>query len=193
MNLKKAINQSVKLKKTLIKLEKKIFQYIELISNTLSKGNKILICGNGGSAADAQHLATEFLIRLRPNVNRRSYPVLSLAQDATTITACGNDLGFDNIFSRNLEGLGKSCDVLITISTSGNSNNIYKVLKKSKRMNIKSIALLGHKGGKCKGLEDLELIVSSKVTARIQECQIFLGHYIFENVEDILRKIKLEL
>ena len=193
MNLKKAINQSVKLKKTLIKLEKKIFQSIELISNTLSKGNKILICGNGGSAADAQHLATEFLIRLRPNVNRRSYPVLSLAQDSTTITACGNDLGFDNIFSRNLEGLGKSGDVLITISTSGNSNNIYKVLKKSKRMKIKSIALLGNKGGKCKGLADLELIVSSKVTARIQECQIFLGHYIFENVEDILRKIKLEL
>lgn len=191
MNLKKAINQSVKLKKTLIKLEKKIFQSIELISNTLSKGNKILICGNGGSAADAQHLATEFLIRLRPNVNRRSYPVLSLAQDATTITACGNDLGFDNIFSRNLEGLGKSGDVLIAISTSGNSNNIYKVLKKSKRMKIKSIALLGHKGGRCKGLADLELIVPSKVTARIQECQIFLGHYIFENVEDILRKIKL--
>ena len=123
MNLKKAINQSVKLKKTLIKLEKKIFQSIELISNTLSKGNKILICGNGGSAADAQHLATEFLIRLRPNVNRRSYPVLSLAQDSTTITACGNYLGFDNIFSRNLEWLGKSGDVLITISTSGNSNN----------------------------------------------------------------------
>ena len=139
MNLKKVINQSVKLKKTLIKLEKKIFQSIELISNTLSKGNKNLICGNGGSAADAQHLATEFLIRLRPNVNRRSYPVLSLAQDSTTITACGNDLGFDNIFSRNLEGLGKSGDVLITISTSGNSNNIYKVLKKSKRMKIKSI------------------------------------------------------
>ena len=193
MNLKKAINQSVKLKKKLIKLEKIIFQSIELISHTLSKGNKILICGNGGSAADAQHLATEFLIRLRPNVNRRSYPVLSLAQDSTTITACGNDLGFNNIFSRNLEGLGKSGDVLITISTSGNSNNIYKVLKKSKRMKIKSIALLGNKGGKCKGLADLELIVSSKVTARIQECQIFLGHYIFENVEDILRKIKLEL
>lgn len=191
MNLKKAINQSVKLKKKLIKLEKIIFQSIELISHTLSKGNKILICGNGGSAADAQHLATEFLIRLRPNVNRRSYPVLSLAQDSTTITACGNDLGFNNIFSRNLEGLGKSGDVLITISTSGNSNNIYKVLKKSKRMKIKSIALLGNKGGKCKGLADLELIVSSKVTARIQECQIFLGHYIFENVEDILRKIKL--
>lgn len=188
MNLKKTINQSVSIKRKMLKLEKKIDLSIKLIASTLKNGNKILICGNGGSAADAQHLATEFLIRLRPNVNRKSYPVLSLAQDSTTITACGNDLGFNNIFSRNLEGLGKSGDVVIAISTSGNSKNIYNVLKKSKKMNIKSIALLGNKGGLCKELADLELIVSSNVTARIQECHIFLGHFIFEKVENILLK-----
>ena len=159
-----------------------------MISNTLKNGNKVLICGNGGSAADAQHLAAEFMIRLRPNVSRKPYPVITLAQDTSTITACGNDLGFDNLFSRNLESLGKKGDTLIAISTSGNSKNIYKVLKKSKIMNLNSISLLGSKGGKCKGLANHDLIVDSNITARIQECHIFLGHFIFEKVEDILIK-----
>lgn len=190
MSFRKIINQSISDKKKLIKLEKKIFESIGLISSTLKNGKKILICGNGGSAADAQHLAAEFLIRLRPNVNRRPFPVISLAQDTSTITACGNDLGYDNIFSRNLEALANFGDTLLVISTSGQSKNILKVLKKSKQMNINSIAFLGKKGGKCKGLADIELIVESNNTARIQECHIFLGHYIFEKVEDILVKEK---
>ncbi len=190
MTLVKIINESIRNKKKLIKLEKKIIESIGLISSTLKKGKKILICGNGGSAADAQHLAAEFLIRLRPNVNRRPFPVISLAQDISTITACGNDLGYENIFSRNLEALANLGDTLIVISTSGESKNIIKVLKKSKKMNINSIAFLGKKGGKCKGLANIELIVESNNTARIQECHIFLGHYIFEKVEDILIKKK---
>tara|TARA_X000000950_G_C13745620_1_gene590410 strand:+ start:425 stop:1000 length:576 start_codon:yes stop_codon:yes gene_type:complete len=188
MKLKSTLEQSIKIKKKLIKLEKKIFSCINLISNTLKNGNKVLICGNGGSAADAQHLAAEFMIRLRPNVSRKPYPVITLAQDTSTITACGNDLGFDNLFSRNLESLGKKGDTLIVISTSGNSKNIYKVLKKSKTMNLSSISLLGSRGGICKGLANLELVVESNITARIQECHIFLGHFIFEKVEDILIK-----
>ena len=157
---------------------------------TLKKGNKIFICGNGGSAADAQHLAAEFLIRLRPKINRKPYPVISLAQDTSTLTACGNDLGFENIFKRNLEALANKKDLLITLSTSGNSKNIIKVLKFAKSKNIKSISFLGNKGGKCKGLSSIELEVPHENTARIQECHIFLGHFIFESVENRLLKVK---
>jgi D-sedoheptulose 7-phosphate isomerase len=188
MSLKKSLKDSIKAKKSILNIEHKVYKAINLISETIKKNQKILICGNGGSAADAQHLATEFLIRLRPNVNRRSFPVISLAQDATTITACGNDLGFDNIFARNLEGLGRSGDTLIAISTSGNSKNILKVLKLSKKLGVNSISFLGNNGGKAKKIADIDLIINSKNTARIQESHIFLGHFIFESVENILIK-----
>ena len=188
MNLKKALLDSISTKKKLIFLQDKINYSIKLIASTINNNKKILICGNGGSAADAQHLATEFLIRLRPKVNRRSFPVIALAQDASTITACGNDIGFENIFARNLEGLGQKGDTLIAISTSGNSKNILKVLKLSKKMGIHSISFLGNSGGKAKNLADIDLIVKSKITARIQESHIFLGHVIFEEVENILIK-----
>ena len=188
LKLKKAIRDSVTIKKSLIKLEKDIYKSIDLICSTLMSGNKIYICGNGGSAADAQHLAAEFLIRLRPKINRKPYPVIALAQDTSTITACGNDLGFDNLFKRNLEALASRNDLLIVFSTSGNSKNILKVIKYAKLKKIKVLSFLGNKGGKCKGLSDLELIVKDKNTARIQESHIFLGHFIFENVEDILIK-----
>ena len=173
MNLKKALLDSISTKKKLIFLQDKINYSIKLIASTINNNKKILICGNGGSAADAQHLATEFLIRLRPKVNRRSFPVIALAQDASTITACGNDIGFENIFARNLEGLGQKGDTLIAISTSGNSKNILKVLKLSKKMGIHSISFLGNSGGKAKNLADIDLIVKSKITARIQESHIF--------------------
>jgi D-sedoheptulose 7-phosphate isomerase len=188
MNLKKALKDSINTKKKLIFLENKINHCIKLISSTIINNRKILICGNGGSASDAQHLATEFLIRLRPKVNRRSFPVIALAQDASTITACGNDIGFENIFSRNLEGLGQKGDTLIAISTSGNSKNILKVLKLSKKLGIHSISFLGSSGGKAKNIADIDLIVESNTTARIQESHIFLGHVIFEAVENILIK-----
>ena len=186
--LQATIDQSVDIKKKLFSLETKIEKAIELIFKTLRKGNKLLLCGNGGSAADAQHLAAEFLIRLKPKINRRPFSAISLAQDTSTITACGNDIGFENLFERNLEALGNKNDLLIALSTSGNSNNIIKVLKYAKKKKIKSICLLGNKGGRCKGISNLDLIVESKDTARIQECHIFLGHYIFEKVEQKLIK-----
>ena len=190
-DFKKAINSSIKVKKKLISSGEKIHLAIKLIYETIKKNNKVFICGNGGSAADAQHLAAEFLVRLRPNVNRRSYPVISLAQDISTITACGNDLGFENLFSRNLEGLANKNDLLMVLSTSGNSKNILKVLKFSKKIGLKSLALLGNKGGKAKGIANLDIIVPEKNTARIQECHIFMGHFIFEQVENLLiKKIK---
>ena len=161
-----------------------------MISNAIINGNKIMICGNGGSAADAQHLAAEFLIRLRPNYNRNPWPVFSLAMDTSTLTACSNDFSFDDIFSRPLNALGKENDVLICISTSGNSKNVIKVINQSKKKKIKSISLLGGNGGKMKNKSDIELIVPSRITARIQEAHIFIGHFIFEQVENSLIKNK---
>ena len=154
----------------------------------MKSGNKILICGNGGSAADAQHLSAEFLIRLRPDINRKAYPVISLALDSSTITACGNDYSFDDLFLRNFQALYKKGDILITISTSGNSKNIIKILKYTSSKKIFSIGFLGNKGGKAKKFCSENIIVQSKNVARIQEAHIFLGHYIFEQVENLLLK-----
>ena len=187
-NLRLLIKNSIVLKRKLIKFENKISNIINLIFNTIKNGNKVFICGNGGSAADAQHLAAEFLIRLKPKINRRPYPVISLAQDTSTLTACGNDIGFDNIFSRNLEGISTFGDLLIVLSTSGNSKNILKVLNKAVKLKIKSVSFLGCKGGKAKGRADLEIVIPSNNTARIQESHIFLGHLIFERVEQMLLK-----
>lgn len=182
---KKNIKDSIQLKKKISnpKFEKKISKAIDIVANSLQMDGKILLCGNGGSAADAQHLAAELLVRLRPHVNRNPLPGISLAMDTSTITACANDYSFKHLFARNLKALGNKKDVLIVISTSGNSANIIEALKEAKRKNILSIALLGGKGGKAKNLANLDLIIPSNETARIQECHIFLGHIIFENVE----------
>lgn len=178
-----AIKESISVKKQLIKVEKKINIAIDMIFNSLKNDSKILICGNGGSAADAQHLSAEFVDRLRPSINRKAMPILSLALDSSHLTACSNDFSFEDVFVRPLEAFGKKTDILIAISTSGNSKNIIKVLKKAKKMKIKSIALLGYNGGGAKKFADISIIVKSNVTARIQESHIFLGHFILESVE----------
>ena len=189
-HLKQDIQQSILAKKSLIKISNKINESIKILTECLKNGNKILICGNGGSAADAQHLAAEFLVRLRPNVNRKSLPVISLALDTSTLTACGNDYSFDKIFSRSLSALGKENDVLISISTSGMSKNIINVIRQAKKQNINTISFLGKKGGKAKKFSNLSLIVDSNNVARIQESHIFLGHFIFQKVEENIIKIK---
>lgn len=183
-----AIEESISLKKKIVFLEKDIDAAINLIYKTLKNKNKIYICGNGGSAADAQHLSAEFLVRLRPKINRRPLPIVSLALDTSTLTACANDYDFKYIFSRNLEALANSGDLLFCISTSGNSRNIIEVLKKSKKIKIKSLSLLGNSGGTAKTISDLSIIVPSGNTARIQEMHIFIGHYILEKVENLLFK-----
>jgi len=183
------INESIELKKNLHKIEVQINKAINKIYETLKKNGKIFICGNGGSAADAQHLSAEFLVRLNPNVNRKPFPIISLAMDTSTLTACGNDYGFEYIFSRNLEALASKKDLLISISTSGNSKNIIEVLKKSKKMKIFSIAFLGASGGEAKKLSNLNLLIPHKNVARIQEGHIFLGHFILNEVEKkLIRK-----
>ena len=132
-SLKKAIEDSITAKNSLFFIEDKIKLAIKEIYKRISKGGKIFLCGNGGSAADAQHLAAEFLVRLRPEINRKPLPAISLATDISTVTACGNDYSFNKIFSRNLEALGCSKDILIVISTSGQSKNILSVLKFAKK------------------------------------------------------------
>ena len=186
-----SIKENIDLKKKLINLDKKVNTSVELIYNTFKNENKILICGNGGSAADAQHLSAEYLVRLRPKINRKPLPVISLALDTSTITACGNDYSFDKLFSRNFEALVKDGDLLICISTSGNSKNILNVLKAAKKKKIQSISFLGKGGGEAKKLSTLSLIVPHSNTARIQEAHIFLGHFIFEAVENLMIKKKL--
>ncbi len=188
--LKRDIQQSILAKKSLIKISSQINESIKILTECLKNGNKILICGNGGSAADAQHLAAEFLVRLRPNVNRKSLPVISLALDTSTLTACGNDYSFDKIFSRSLSAIGSENDVLISISTSGMSKNIINVIRQAKKQNIKTISFLGQKGGMAKKFSNLNLIVNSNNVARIQESHIFLGHFIFQKVEENIIKIK---
>ena len=184
------ILESVEIKKKLIRLEKEVSYAINKIYLTVKNGGKIFICGNGGSAADAQHLAAEFLVRLNPMTNRRPFPIVALAMDTSTLTACGNDYGFKYIFSRNLKALGSQKDLLISISTSGKSKNIIEVLKEGKKMKIFSISLLGFNGGAAKKISDLNIIVPHQKVSRIQECHIFLGHYIFNQVEKLILKNK---
>lgn len=177
------------LKNTIEKNSFKIEFIVKKINSVLKKKGKIFICGNGGSAAEAQHLAAEFLVRLRPNINRKPLPLISLALDTSTITACANDYNFKDIFSRNLKALASKNDVLICLSTSGKSKNIIEVLKMSKKIGVFSISLLGNKKSLSEKLSDYFIKVESGNTARIQEVHLFLGHFILETVEKkILRK-----
>lgn len=182
------INEKYDLLKKIPDMYPEINIAIKKISNCINKGGKLMLCGNGGSAADAQHLAAELTVRLRRNVNRRPFAAISLAADTSTITACSNDYSFDKIFERNFEALYKKNDVLLLISTSGRSKNIVNVAKLAQKKKIFTIAFLGSGGGNVKKISDLNLIIPSNSTARIQELHIFLGHYIFEEVEKILIK-----
>ena len=136
IELKNQLEENIKVHYGLIKLSNDIIEVIRSIQNKLKKNGKILFCGNGGSAADAQHLVAEFIVRLRPHINRNPIPAITLAQDTSTLTACGNDYSFEDIFLRPFKALARKNDVLICISTSGNSKNILKVLKEAKKKNL---------------------------------------------------------
>ncbi len=187
--INKSITEHINALKSVSVQSKEIQKIIKLMVKSINSGGKILFCGNGGSAADAQHWAAELLIRLRPHVNRKPIPALSLATDTSTITACGNDYSFEEIFSRPFEALVKKNDVLFIISTSGNSKNILRVLNSAKKRKIKSIGLLGKNGGKARKSCTHKILVGSNNVARIQEIQIFLGHFILENIEKKIFKI----
>lgn len=157
-----------------------------IISDSLEQGNKMLLCGNGGSAADAQHLAAELLIRLRATVNRNGIPALTLATDTSSMTACSNDYSFESYFARMVQTLGKPGDVLLGISTSGTSPNIVRALEQAQSMGIQTLGFLGGDGGQAREVCDIALVVPSCVTGRIQESHITAGHALIELIENKL-------
>lgn len=165
---------------------KTLVMMAEKIADSLSQGGKLLLCGNGGSAADAQHLAAELLVRLRSHRNRQAIPAISLAMDPSTMTACANDYGFEDIFSRMLEALGKPGDVLLGITTSGRSPNVIKALVAARQRNITTLGFLGSGGGQAKEMCDIALVVPSADPNRIQEVHITAGHILMDLIEEIL-------
>jgi len=180
---KQELSDLVKILEDMPRFSEDVNSIINELYNCLKSGKKILICGNGGSDAEANHLAAEFIVRLKPANNRKAIPIVSLSQNTSVLTACGNDLGFENIFSRSLEAMANQGDVLLSLSTSGESLNIIKALTLAKEKKIKTISFLGQDGGKAKTLSDLKIIIPSEDVARIQECHLFLGHHIFSEVE----------
>jgi D-sedoheptulose 7-phosphate isomerase len=165
-------------------LEPQIEAAAEMIVAALLSGQKLLACGNGGSAADASHLTTEFVARF--DRERRAYPAISLSAHGGDLTAIGNDYSFADLFARQVQAYGSPRDVLAVFSTSGKSENIFRALLVAKDLSVKTIAFLGRDGGKCAGLADVELLVGGKITARIQEGHKFLLHTICELVEEQL-------
>jgi phosphoheptose isomerase len=175
------IQQLTELLETLSTMNPAIESAAAIISKAILSGHKLLACGNGGSAADASHLTTEFVCRF--NRDRRPYPAISLATHGGDLTAIANDYTFQEIFSRQVQAFGAPGDVLMVFTTSGQSENIRQALLAAKKTGLTSIAMLGKDGGKCTGLADLELIVRHPVTARIQEAHKLLLHTICEIVE----------
>ena len=190
LKVKNAIEESLELKKLVLqqKLYKILVEMGELVVSSIINGGKVLICGNGGSAADAQHLTAEFLIRLTSEVNREGIPAISLLQDSSTFTAAINDFDPKDLFKRNLQTLAKPEDILLAISTSGDSENIVQVLKTAKEIDVKTLGFLGSDGGDSLQYCDLSFIVPSNKTARVQEVHITAGHALIEYVEAKLLK-----
>ena len=187
-----SLNDSIGVKEKIIEnLEyKKLIKMSEIIASVIENGKKLLICGNGGSAADAQHLAAELLVRLKPQNNREGIPASALTMDSSTITACGNDFGYEVLFERMVETLGCEGDVLLGITTSGNSENVNLALKAANRKGMTSFGFLGSGGGSSTELCDEVFLVPSNDTARIQESHITAGHILMELIEESLLKSK---
>lgn len=159
---------------------------VDACETAIRRGGKLLFCGNGGSAADSQHLATELVVRLRGHVERDSWPAVALTLDASALTAAANDYGFEQVFERPLRGIGRRGDVLFGITTSGRSANVVRALSAAREMGIVTVGLLGGSGEPARAWCDHLLLVPSDETARVQECHITLGHAVLELLEDRL-------
>ncbi len=167
-------------------LAKPLVELADIFSGVIGSGGKVLICGNGGSAADSSHMAAEMIVRLTSTRNRQSLPAIALSTDTAVMTAASNDFGFDKIFARQVEGLGKKGDILFLISTSGNSPNLLEAVKTAREIGILTSALLGNDGGKLAPHVDKAIIVPHNSVQRIQEEQIFLIHMLVELIESVL-------
>lgn len=187
--IKSIFQESIRVKEETLKLNlDSIIKAADEIIKTFKNDGKILLMGNGGSAADSQHIAAELIGRFQKE--RRSLPAIALTTDSSILTSLGNDYSFDVIFARQIEGLGRYGDVIFAISTSGNSKNVIEGIKKAKAMGIKTISLTGGTGGKLAEMCDINLIVPSSKTARIQESHICLYHTICELVENHFFSVK---
>lgn len=177
-------NETAILRRALIdQLGTSIIEMAAIMSGVIGSGGKILLAGNGGSAADASHFAGEMIVRLTSEHNRQSLPAIALASDMAVVTAAANDYGFENIFSRQVEGLGHKGDMLLVLSTSGNSANLIKAVQTARRQGLLTAGLLGGTGGKLLSMIDRSLVVPHPSTQRIQEEHSFLIHVLVELVE----------
>jgi phosphoheptose isomerase len=184
--LQRLIEESVATLRGLEPLDEPLARAAKMVLDCLTSGRKLLVCGNGGSASEATHFATEFLCRFRDE--RRPYPAISLTANGEYMTAVCNDYHADEIFARQVWGLGEKGDVLIAFTTSGKSKNILRALEEAKLRNVQSICFLGRDGGFTKGAATIDLIVPGNVTARIQEGHKLLMHALCEMVEEKLPK-----
>jgi phosphoheptose isomerase len=185
--LNRTINESVRTLKSLKDVEPQLSRAADLIDQCLRAGNKLLVCGNGGSAADASHFATELVVRFAND--RTALPAICLASDSGILTATANDYGFDEIFSRQVAAFAQSGDVLICLTTSGRSKNLIRALEEAKARKLKTIAFLGRDGGSTIGIADIDLLVKSDSTARVQEAHQLLLHVLCEIIEARLEKL----
>jgi len=174
-------------KKTFDNLQSYIYTACVIASDTIEKGGKILIFGNGGSAADAQHIAAEFVGRYK--IERRGLPAIALTTDTSNLTAIGNDYGYDRVFERQVEALANRGDLLIGISTSGKSPNVIKALKLGKELGCRTVGLSGKGGGEMSEVCDINIVIPSNDTARIQEMHILIGHIICEAVDSDFKNL----
>jgi len=173
-------------KSTILQLAPEIIDLAAIISGVIGSGGKLLLAGNGGSAADASHFACEMIVRLSPERNRQSLPAIALTTDTAILTAASNDYGFENIFARQVEGLGQKGDMLLVISTSGNSGNLLKAVQIAKERKVLTTGLLGGTGGKLLKAVDRALIVPHPSTQRVQEEHRFIIHTLVELIESDL-------
>jgi len=180
-DIKKSISESIQIIKTSVTLVPQIENSINQIISCLKNGNKVVLFGNGGSAADAQHIASEFIGRFM--INRKSFPAIALTTDSSVITSLSNDFSYDNVFSRQIESLVNTGDIAIGISTSGNSKNVKNGIISAKKKGAFTIGLLGNEGGQIKKIVDISLVVNSSLTPRIQEVHRVIYHIICELVE----------
>lgn len=169
------VDQHLSVIQSLDYCQQEIYAASDIILSTFKQGNKILICGNGGSASDSQHIAAEFMVRYEKF--RRGLPAIALTTDTSILTAHPNDFEFDTVFSRQVETLGQADDCLIVITTSGDSCNIIEAVNAAKKNNMKVIGLTGNSGGKLRDIVDCAVIVPNDVTARIQEAHILIAHW----------------
>jgi len=181
MSIRATLNDSIAAIRLIFDLEDTVALAANLLRETLLSGHKVLVCGNGGSASDSSHFATELACRFL--ANRRPYPAISLTADGGLLTAIGNDYSYAELFARQVKAFGAPGDLLVALTTSGKSENIKRALDQAKELGLRSIALLGRDGGFCRGRADVELLITEQVTARIQEAHKVIVHLLCELVE----------